>query len=1625
MSKKTQNSSENPSAISFSLDEFLNACLRESDFTKRKKFEPGAERFLRSFYSDARENEFLGYSFEDMVKLARYFWMTGQTRKDGEIIISVDTAPKALAPHQETIIQIISDDKSFLVDSVTSRISTFGIDVLGLFHPIVNGFRSGSGAWGNKGNAVTESMILVVVPKQNAKRCKDIKDALTQTLKDVRVINQDFSSLIATTRKCAAGLIGAKTFVSKDVVQEAVTFLNWLADGNFVFLGSRTYNFDKKTESGDVDFANPSIVIDDALGVLRDPEVFVMRQSSEPAVIAANAKAIMNSGRPVTVEKSNLFSNVHRLVRMDFITVKHYDNQGDINGITRFVGLFTSGAYSRDPKFIPLIREKIERVIAKSDYSPTSHSGKALASVLATYPRDELFQVSDEDLFRISVGVAQAYDRPRTRVFARHDPYGRFVSVLVYVPRESYSTRIRRAIGNHLKNAYDGRVSAFYPQYSDAPLARVHFIIGMNPSPDRVMPNIRTLEAEISNLTKPWFERVKDHAEEDENMSDFAVEESYSDSFSTAYQSVFDASDAVDDIMRMERLSDKNPYLIKAYTKSGEGKSTLRAKLYSREGRVAPSRIIPMLANFNLKVTEVTGYGVSRKNSSEIWIHDIEIDLGFDLEDAEALSQVFETAFMATWNGINEDDGFNGLVLPLSVNWREIAFLRMIASYRRQSGLDPSDRVQIEALTQYKDLTRLLISLKSIMFEPKQFKSLSARTKAANTVFDEIQAGLNSVKSLTHDRVFRRLANVIRASLRTNFYQLTEDGQPFPYISVKIASRKVGDLPSPIPYREIFISSPQVEGVHLRFGPVARGGLRWSDRQDDFRTEVLGLVKAQQVKNSVIVPVGSKGGFFPKQLPVNGTRDEFIAEGISAYKTFISSLLSLTDNYSGTDIIKPKNVVCWDDPDPYLVVAADKGTATFSDIANGLSKDFGFWLGDAFASGGSVGYDHKAMGITARGAWEAVKRHFREIGKDIQSTEFTVIGCGDMSGDVFGNGMLLSEHIQLVGAFDHRDIFIDPTPNAAASFKERQRLFNMDRSSWQDYDKSLISKGGGIFPRSAKSIALTDEIQSLTGLKKSEVTPDELINALLKSEVELLWFGGIGTYIKGTLQANLDVGDKANDTIRVNGADVKAQVIGEGANLGVTQAGRIEFAMRGGRLNTDAIDNAAGVDTSDNEVNIKILIDAAIESKEVKSTNREDLLSSMTNDVADLVLRHNYDQTGALSQASYRAKQDHSAYERLMVSLEKSGGLSREVEGLPDTVMMQNRAKSGQYLTRPELAVLMAYTKNKLVEDLVKTDVADDPYSEGILYAYFPKPLHSAKKALAGHRLRREIITSRITNKIVDVCGPLFVMRLIESTDGQIGNIAKAFLIACEALQVDRLRSEIAKLDNQVNSEAQLILFDEISGVIRRVVAWLVRRNAVSPISESIKKRVSALSDINHDWLEILSPYDQKRASGRIKRFEKAGVPRDLATDVALLRSRASGFDVIELADVTKLPIRITADMFYKVGSALKIDRIRSAILTTESTTHWETLAFQQFEEDFFIIQSDFARVLATSNTQLKSAKTSEDVKNAVEKWLKQEVESVKVYDTIIRSMTAQGDWTTAKLSIASSRLRELQSKFT
>jgi glutamate dehydrogenase len=1614
--------------LKFSKKVFLKEAIGNSAWYSKGGFEPGAEHFLKAYYDDAVQNDALRVTCHELLLLASEFWMLGNTRKVGKSVVKVHRidAIESLRDRFD-VVEIITDDRRFLVDSAIGEISIHGVDVLALFHPVVTGFRDADGSWINGGETVTESMIQVLIPTQTAKIREAIRKGIVQTLKDLNRVIKDFKPMLALLQSDLNTLRAQHGSVSGETLAEACAFLEWIRDGNFVMLGTRTYEYQKglrKSEGGkgrSFDYANPEMIENTCLGVLRDKPRSVLRQSNEPSNITSNFETFLGEKEPVTVAKANLFSRVHRHVRMDYISVKHYTLDGKIRGETRFVGLFTADAYERSPKYVPLIRHKIQKVIDRYGADPNSHNGKRLDFVLSTFPRDELFQCSEKELYRIATGIAQAFDRPRTRLFVREDPFKRFISALVYVPREHYGSRVRHRIGSYLAEAYGGRVSAFYPQYSDSPLARVHFIIGLDPD-SYLNPKFSTLEKSVARLSQPWGVRLRSAAEERGDTKLLDLVPTYQDAFTPAYQSRFADQEAISDIDVACNLTKDHSTDVRVYSEEGDDPKTFRVKFYSWKVQSELSDVMPIFANMALHVIQETSYRIKVSEDHVIWINDYKMRLAFEPESHDLLATVFRDALLAINDGLNEDDEFNRLILQQSVNWRMVAMLRLVARYRLQSGLDPAELVQVEALAKYPEITKGMIELFEVKFDPSKTKSMVARQKTVEAIQVRLLKSLDQVISLDDDKALRRMIDTLAAALRTNFYIGSNEGRIQPFISLKIDSGKAGPLPAPVPYREIFVWSPRVEGVHLRFGPVARGGLRWSDRRGDFRTEVLGLVKAQQVKNTVIVPVGSKGGFYAKKLSQTEGRDAFFAEGIASYKQFISGLLDITDTYVGNGTIAPKDTICWDDPDPYLVVAADKGTATFSDIANGISKDYGFWLGDAFASGGSVGYDHKVMGITARGGWEAVKRHFREIGKDIQSEEFDVIGIGDMSGDVFGNGMLLSKQTRLIAAFDHRDIFIDPNPNPAKTFKERQRMFETPGTTWQNFNKKLISKGGGVFSRSTKSVRLSAEMKEISGLDVDEIAPNELIKALLKAPCELLWFGGIGTYIKSAAQSHADVSDKANDPIRVNGYEVRARVIGEGANLGATQPGRVEFAQNGGHVNTDAIDNSAGVDCSDNEVNIKILIDSAIANGELKANRRTALLAKMTDDVSELVLQHNYDQTLALSLAEMQAIEDHSAYGRFMDDLEVKGQLDRDVEYLPSTAEMQKRADSSKGMARPEIAVLNAYAKLNLYNELVESDIAKDKYYDQTLQDYFPKALHGFEKSLKNHRLRNEIIASRLCNQIVDTGGPLFMERLKEQTSAHVQDIAAAFSIARDVLKIDEMRASIAKLDNQVDAKAQLSLHYEIELVLQRVIGWLLRHTEKGTISQRILQRSNDMKQVDETWISVLSTYDSRRAKARIGGFVRAGIPLELAQDVALLRARATGFDVMTLKDRTGWPIRKVAELFYDIGSRFKIDRLRAMSMKTMPQTHWEKLAQKRIEEDFYSAQADLAHSAAVLHIRRKGKSTASTQK-IIDQFVDKTKDSVTTYDDAFAKVSATGNWTLAKFAIINTQLRELIGK--
>ncbi|MEY3292283.1 MAG: hypothetical protein RJB12_54, partial [Pseudomonadota bacterium] len=1299
------------------------------------------------------------------------------------------------------------------------------------------------------------------------------------------------------------------------------------------------------------------------------------------------------------------------------------------------VGLFTAEAYDKTATQVPLVRRKVANALTRAGKVAGSHSEKRLRNILENYPRDELFQIEESELLGIALGILHLHDRPRIKTFTRQDPFDRFVSVLAFIPRERFDASVRERIGAILARAWGGRLSAWYPQLSDQPLVRIHYIIGVTPG-DHPCPDQVALDAEIAEAGRSWIDRFES-ALRSADVDDVAVgplSARWAEAFDVAYRARYDAAEAVRDLQAVDSLNDSGladggePVAVRAFRLDGEGSLNFRFKLYRRGAAVPLSDVLPILADMGLKTLEEWGHALRPAGEAQIHVHEflLEDPRGSDLQFTDVKGP-FEAAFSAVWTGLTESDGFNRLVLELGVDWREAALVRTLARYRQQTGLDPSQAVQEEALRDYPTVARGLLSLFAAKFDPAAGGDAASREAAVGRLVETINAQLQDVKSLDHDRALRRMVLLVQAIKRTNYYQAGPGGRPKAHISIKIASRELADLPLPKPFREIFVWAPHIEGVHLRFGPVARGGLRWSDRRDDFRTEVLGLVKAQQVKNAVIVPVGSKGGFFPKHLAAivraGGDRDAQQAEAIRAYRTFLSGLLDITDNIAGDGSVEPpSSVVRFEGDDPYLVVAADKGTATFSDIANGISADYGFWLDDAFASGGSVGYDHKVMGITARGAWEAVKRHFREMGKDIQSEPFTVVGVGDMSGDVFGNGMLLSKAIKLVAAFDHRDIFIDPNPDPATSWVERDRMFKLPRSSWQDYDSSKISRGGGVFPRSAKSIQLTPEIKAALDIQEDVLDPAALMKAILLAPAELLYFGGIGTDVKAPNETDAQVGDKANDAIRVDGGELRARVIGEGANLGLTQAGRIAFALSGGRINTDAIDNSAGVDSSDHEVNIKILTGAAIASGALKVADRNALLASMTDEVGLKVLAHNYDQTLAVSLQEDDGPGALDAQQQFMLWLGARGRLDRKVEGLPDDARLAERKLAGQALTRPELAVLTAYSKLELFDEIVASAAPDDAFFKQTLVRYFPAPLAKFEADMQRHRLRREIVSTILSNEIVNMCGPTFPERLRQSARCDTAAMVLAFEASRQIFRLDQAWDEVSALDLKIPAAAQTALYQEISTVLRRQTFWLARR-AVRPgatVQALIGAYQPAADALRAVGGSVLSRFEQSRLEARVQTFVSLGAPEAMARNVGLLRPLVATADIGDLSRQAGWPEPAMAALYHQVGAAFDFDRLRAGAGAVPSADHFDRLAVRRLIEDLMVEQMTLTRAVAASTT-LSAGSGEAAAEAAVDAWIGSRLEIVEGLRASVDEIVASGTgWTFAKLTIANSVIREI-----
>ena len=1447
-----------------------------------------------------------------------------------------------------TIIEIVNDDMPFLVDSVTMEVNRQGLTLHLIVHPIIPVRRTPDGILVDVSDdpaAPRESFIHVEVDRMvDPARMSALALDLARVLEDVRVTVADWSTMRARVNDAMADVERHPPPLPADEVVEGIAFLRWLADNHFTFVGYRCH--DLVTVDGEDALR---IVPGSSLGILRRGEHKELAGSF--AALPREVRAYARLPELLIITKANARSTVHRPGYLDYIGVKRFDEAGKVCGEHRFLGLFTSTAYSANPADIPVLRRKTANVVARAGLAPGSHAGKALVHVLETYPRDELFQSSEDELLRTSVGILHLEDRQRFRLFVRRDPFGRFLSCMIFAPRENYTTELRQKWQAILMQAFHGQSSEFNVNLSESMLARVMIIVRTRPG-DVPAFDVRDLEARLIAAARRWNDELSEALVEALGEArGIELLRAFGAAFPAAYREDFPARSAVPDIEMMAGLSPERPLGMSLYRPLEAPPDTLRFKLFHWGGPVALSDSLPMLERMGLKVLDERPYRIAPQGRPPLWMHDLGMVGAVDPAIApDTLHDLFADAFGRVFRGEAESDDFNRLVLRAGLPAAEIVVLRAYAKYLRQIGFSLSQGFIEATLAAHPDVARLLIELFKVRLDPAAGSGAGARAADAERAIGE---ALEHVANLSEDRVLRQYLAMVLATTRTNFWRRDAQGRPRTFLSFKFDPAAIPGLPEPRPMFEIFVYSTRFEGVHLRGGRVARGGLRWSDRPEDFRTEVLGLVKAQMVKNTVIVPVGSKGGFVLKRAPAPSDREAYLKEGIACYQDYLRGLLDLTDNRVGDGIVPPPDVKRHDADDPYLVVAADKGTATFSDYANGISAEYGFWLGDAFASGGSAGYDHKAMGITARGAWESVKRHFRELGVNTQTTDFTVAGIGDMSGDVFGNGMLLSRHIRLVAAFDHRHVFLDPAPDAAVSFAERERLFRLPRSSWADYDATLISEGGGVHARSAKSITLTPQVQQALGIAADALTPTELVSAILKAPVDLLYNGGIGTYVKATRETHAQVGDRANDALRVDGRELRCKVVAEGGNLGLTQLGRIEYARHGGRINTDAIDNSAGVDTSDHEVNIKILLGIAERDGELTTKQRNALLAAMTDDVAALVLRDNTFQTQSLSVTGRIAPQLLDAHERFIHFLEKSGRLHRAIEFLPPDEEIAERRAAGEGLVTPERAVLLAYSKIWTYDELIASTLPDDPWVATALARYFPTALRERYAAtMARHPLRREIIATHVVNSMINRVGSTFIHRLMETTGARPHEVVRAYLLTREVFDFVGVWKSIEALDNRVDDAVQSAMLISQGRLVDRATRWFLRsRRLTDDMGATIAHMTPRIAALSAAIPALQDAADQARLAQATADYVAQGVPEPVARRVVELDALYAALDLIDVAEARARPLETVAAVYFDLATRLGLPWLRERIGALPDRQHWEALAKGAMLDDLFSLQ--------------------------------------------------------------------------
>ncbi|CAI8877124.1 MULTISPECIES: NAD-glutamate dehydrogenase [Pseudomonas] len=1514
-----------------------------------------------------------------------------------------------------TAVEVLHHDLPFLVDSVRTELNRRGYSIHTLQTTVLSVRRGSKGELleilpkGTQGDDVLqESLMYLEIDRcANNAELNVLAKELEQVLAEVRVAVGDFEPMKAKVQEILTNLDNSRFAVDADEKSEIKSFLEWLVGNHFTFLGYEEFVVSDEADGGHIVYDKDSFlgltkllraglsyddlrIEDYAVNYLREPTLLSFAKAAHP-------------------------SRVHRPAYPDYVSIREIDADGKVIKECRFMGLYTSSVYGESVRVIPYIRRKVAEIERRSGFQAKAHLGKELAQVLEVLPRDDLFQTPVDELFSTVMSIVQIQERNKIRVFLRKDPYGRFCYCLAYVPRDIYSTEVRQKIQQVLMDRLKASDCEFWTFFSESVLARVQLILRVDPK-NRIDIDPQQLENEVIQACRSWQDDYSaltvesfGEAQGTNVLADFPK------GFPAGYRERFAAHSAVVDMQHLLSLNDKNPLVMSFYQPLGQvGQRELHCKLYHADTPLALSDVLPILENLGLRVLGEFPYRLRHTNGREFWIHDFAFTAaeGLDL-DIQQLNDTLQDAFVHIVRGDAENDAFNRLVLTAGLPWRDVALLRAYARYLKQIRLGFDLGYIASTLNNHTDIARELTRLfKTRFYLARKLSSDDLEQRLEHAIL----TALDDVQVLNEDRILRRYLDLIKATLRTNFYQTDANGQNKSYFSFKFNPHLIPELPKPVPKFEIFVYSPRVEGVHLRFGNVARGGLRWSDREEDFRTEVLGLVKAQQVKNSVIVPVGAKGGFLPRRLPLGGSRDEIAAEGIACYRIFISGLLDITDNLKDGALVPPANVVRHDDDDPYLVVAADKGTATFSDIANGIAIDYGFWLGDAFASGGSAGYDHKKMGITAKGAWVGVQRHFRERGINVQEDSITVVGVGDMAGDVFGNGLLMSDKLQLVAAFNHLHIFIDPNPNPATSFAERQRLFDLPRSAWSDYDTSIMSEGGGIFSRSAKSIAISPQMQERFDIQADKLTPTELLNALLKAPVDLLWNGGIGTYVKASSESHADVGDKANDALRVNGNELRCKVVGEGGNLGMTQLGRVEFGLNGGGSNTDFIDNAGGVDCSDHEVNIKILLNEVVQAGDMTDKQRNQLLASMTDEVGGLVLGNNYKQTQALSLAARRALPRIAEYKRLMNDLEGRGKLDRAIEFLPNEEALNERIAEGHGLTRAELSVLISYSKIDLKEQLLGSLVPDDDYLTRDMETAFPPTLVSKfSAAMRRHRLKREIVSTQIANDLVNHMGITFVQRLKESTGMSPANVAGAYVIVRDIFHLPHWFRQIEALDYQVSADVQLELMDELMRLGRRATRWFLRaRRNEQNAARDVAHFGPHLKELGLKLDELLSGEIRENWQSRYQAYVQAGVPELLARMVAGTSHLYTLLPIIEASDVTGQNPADVAKAYFAVGSALDITWYLQQISALPVENNWQALAREAFRDDV-----DWQQRAITISV-LQQGDGTQDVETRLSLWMAQHGSMIERWRAMLVEIRAASGTDYAMYAVANRELLDL-----